>query len=694
MLHSSLLEVIQAVTRAANEATTIEAAAQVCLDRVCDFTGWPVGHLYLTAGTQSQHAQLEQSFHRTPYRPEQQSSRAPLQIATTDVWHLDNPLKFQCFREATESMAFHPGAGLPGQVVRAGGPVWVVDVTNDPNFPRQQLAADAGITAAFAFPIWAETEIVGVLEFFALVGIKPDALLLEAMSHVGIQLGRVVERQRAELALRASELRFRSVAQSANDAIISSDSSGNITFWNNGARLIFGYREDEVLGRPLTTLMPDRYVASHVEGMERVNTTDETHIIGRTVELYGLRKDGSEFPLELSLATWTTSGGTFYTGIIRDITERALATEQLMQLNQELERRVVERTSELETQEAILAATFDATPIGIVLGDTQLRVVNFNSEWARIMGVDLGATKGRLIFEAVPSAEERRGLYEQVLAGNPVDLSGAPMRPAYDTTDHYYDVHMRPVRDSAGAITGLLSAVVDVTQRVTADRQKNEFITLASHELNTPIAAIRGYAQLVLRASNGIQDERIRRALERIDAQTKRMALLVEDLLDVAHMRRGTLTLNRQPLDLVSLVQQSVEEFRVRASDFTFATDLPDMPLTVIADPLRVEQVLTNLVENAVKYSSTQHVVEISLTSTDSEAVVAVRDHGIGVPREQQSKVFQQFFRSNNIQQHQSGLGLGLFISQEIVSQHGGRIWLASEPGSGSTFYFSLPSAT
>lgn len=160
----------------------------------------------------------------------------------------------------------------------------------------------------------------------------------------------------AEQTLRDSESRFRSVTESANDAIISADSSGKIVSWNSGARTIFGYADEEAIGKPLSILMPERYRAAHEEGMHRVNTTGETHVIGNTIELHGLRKDGSEFPLELSLASWQLDNDTFYSGIIRDITERKQVQQRIIDLNADLERRVAERTTELEAINSELAA--------------------------------------------------------------------------------------------------------------------------------------------------------------------------------------------------------------------------------------------------------------------------------------------------------------------------------------------------
>src|SRR5439155_4504582 len=125
-----------------------------------------------------------------------------------------------------------------------------------------------------------------------------------------------------ELALRESEEQFRTLMQSAIDAIILADSDGNVVTWNQGARKMFDRTDDEVLGRPITSLMPKRYRAAHQTGIQRIVSGGAAHLIGRTVELNGLRKDGSEFPLELALASWQTAKGRFYCGIIRDITER------------------------------------------------------------------------------------------------------------------------------------------------------------------------------------------------------------------------------------------------------------------------------------------------------------------------------------------------------------------------------------
>jgi PAS domain S-box-containing protein len=163
-------------------------------------------------------------------------------------------------------------------------------------------------------------------------------------------------RQRVEEALRESELRFRSVAQAANDAIIAADSNGKIIFWNQGAQALFGYTEDEILEKSLTLLMPQRYREAYRLGLERMRAMGESRILGKTLEFHGLRKDRSEFAVELSLATWHTAAGTFYSGILRDITARKQAEDEIRRLNAELEQRVMERTAQLSAANQELEA--------------------------------------------------------------------------------------------------------------------------------------------------------------------------------------------------------------------------------------------------------------------------------------------------------------------------------------------------
>lgn len=344
--NTAFLELLNAVAVASNEASTVDEAMQTSLDEVCRLTGWPVGHVYMP------------------------SPDAPGELVPTKLWHLDEPGRFETFRRVTEAMPLGHGKGLPGRVLASGKPAWIIDVTNDTNFPRNRVATDIGVKAGFAFPVLVGREVVAVLEFFSPAKMAPDDSLLEVMAQIGTQLGRVVERQRAEEALRDSEERFRAVAEPALDAIISADSRGNIMYFNHGAERSFGYAADEVIGKPLTILMPERFRDLHSNGLRRYVETGESRVIGSTVELAGRRKNGSEFPLELALASWTTAKGVSFTGIIRDITVRKEA-EEALRTALEREREATEHLRALdEMKNGFLSAVSHElrTPLSGVLG--------------------------------------------------------------------------------------------------------------------------------------------------------------------------------------------------------------------------------------------------------------------------------------------------------------------------------------
>lgn len=217
-------------------------------------------------------------------------------------------------------------------------------------------------------------------------------------------------------------------------------------------------------------------------------------------------------------------------------------------------------------------------------------------------------------------------------------------------------------------------------------------MSVAAHELKSPITSLRGFAQVTLRrmASQGeVEPERLRRTLEVVDQQSTKLARLINQLLDVSRLDQGKLDLERRPVDLVRLVNETVIEARTRTGRDDIAMHAPS-ELPALVDPLRIEQVLSNLLDNAVKFSPDGGSVDVDVRKDENGyGRIAIRDHGVGVPEEQRQLIFERLFQDRS--GHLGGLGLGLYISRSIVEMHGGRIWVEDPVDGGSRFVVSLP---
>ncbi|HYT37400.1 MAG TPA: ATP-binding protein, partial [Ktedonobacteraceae bacterium] len=238
----------------------------------------------------------------------------------------------------------------------------------------------------------------------------------------------------------------------------------------------------------------------------------------------------------------------------------------------------------------------------------------------------------------------------------------------------------------------------DVTALKEAERLKDEFIGIAAHELRTPLAVVKGFAQtLIVQTARGKGPELAdwqTEAIQDIDQATSRLVELTEDLLDVTRLQAGRLQLQFEPTDLVALVQRTLKRFSVTTERHQIAVETAEENIVVTIDPRRIEQVVSNLISNAIKYSPDGGNIEIAIRADMSAntALLCIRDYGIGIPAYQQGRIFSRFMRADNAHAHNiGGTGLGLYLCRELIERHNGRIWFESVEGQGSTFYVSLP---
>ena len=228
-----------------------------------------------------------------------------------------------------------------------------------------------------------------------------------------------------------------------------------------------------------------------------------------------------------------------------------------------------------------------------------------------------------------------------------------------------------------------------------ANQTKDQFLSIASHELKTPITSIRGYTQLTIRRLTKQKDlspemEDVSATLQKINDQTSRLTSLIDELMDVSSIRAGKLELRKQKCDLRDICREVVKDQRL-LSGRTITVNMPEKAIMIQVDQHRIEQVFANLISNAIKYSPDEQPIEVILQQYDGTTTVRVKDFGQGIPKDEQERIFETFYRTPDAQtSSKRGLGLGLAIVKDIVERHNGRIWCESTPGQGSTFFVEL----
>lgn len=356
---------------------------------------------------------------------------------------------------------------------------------------------------------------------------------------------------------------------------------------------------------------------------------------------------------------------------------------------------------ERRRQAAELNAIIEAMPDGVFVCDASGQLLRVSEHGAAILGVSV--SEALRTFQEI--GEQAKLRYAD---GSPMPVDEYPLMQALRGVvrtdlrvlirqrDSGRDIHLftsfAPIRDASGTITGAVAVGSDITELYRLERQKDEFLSIASHELKTPLTTLKILTQLTHRRlsraglAEAEQTARMERAIGRMER-------LVNDLLDASRIESGKLALDRAPTDLAALCRQIAEEQHA-ATGRTIELDLPTHPVEAVADGERIGQVLTNLLSNALKYSPAASSVSLQLVVHGDQARVCVRDAGQGIPAEALPHLFERFYRVPGVQVQSGsgvGLGLGLYISRDIVARHGGRMWAESQVGAGTTFFFTLP---
>ena len=346
----------------------------------------------------------------------------------------------------------------------------------------------------------------------------------------------------------------------------------------------------------------------------------------------------------------------------------------------------------LAESEQIFRAITTASPTALWMADENGSITYVNQIWIDWTGNPLESHLGE-------------GWLDAVLKD---DIEQATNKFVHDYKDHrfhesqfrikHHDGTLRwivctgnPQFNAKGQFTGYIGACVDISEQKQLQDQKDEFIGIASHELKTPVTSIKAYGQVLEMMFRKAGDDKKADMVVKMNNQVNRLSSLIGDLLDVTKIQSGRLQFNDTYFDFNQLVLDMVEDLQRTTTKHQILTELKPVG-EVFADKDRISQVLTNLVTNAIKYSPDADKIIVKAEIENNEVVVCVEDFGIGIKEDAQNKVFEQFYRVSGDKQHTfPGLGLGLYISSEIIKREGGRIWVNSIQGKGSTFCFALP---
>lgn len=350
-----------------------------------------------------------------------------------------------------------------------------------------------------------------------------------------------------------------------------------------------------------------------------------------------------------------------------------------------------------EEQQALLAI-LDNSADGVMIVDGRGRIQVFNRALSRITGWEaeaaLGRTPGEVLVlhdrhdRPVPLPEPSGGRATSTEArsyveGRVVRRGGPPLTVGVTAT---------PLYDDEGSLLRTIYNVVDITRFRQAEEMKSTFVSVVSHELKTPVALIKGYAETLRRDDAQWDRDTLREGLDVIAEEADHLTHLIDDLLEASRIQAGGLKLQPTDVHLPRLAEKVVDAFRTQTQVHDFELDFPaDFP-PVWGDPERLREVLANLVSNAVKYSPAGGRVWVGGRVDQGGVTVYVADQGIGIPAEEQDSIFERFYRvESGLQRRTEGAGLGLYLVKAVVEAHGGRIWVESAPDRGSIFIFTLP---
>ena len=531
---------------------------------------------------------------------------------------------------------------------------------------------------------------------------------------------------------------FEALFNYASIGILITNAAGEIQMANKYIEHQFGYESGELIGEKVEVLVPQRYTKRHVGHRERYSADPHSRPMGLGMELSGLKKDGSEFPVEVSLGHYKIGDDSYSLAFINDITQRKETEQAIIQLNAHLEQKVKEGSQSLAITVDQLGNQIKETE----RKDAELERVNtfLNNIWNHAGAIIFVCNNDGLIQFFNPAAENSLGYSskevvnkmtladfhikseleqkakelseikgKKIKAGFDVFIATAELNQNNNQEWHYkrkdgstffVSLNVTPLKDTQNNISSYLGIAIDISEKKKAETEllaaldkekelnelKSRFVSMASHEFRTPLSAVLSSAYLLSRYVKTEDQPQREKHIQRIVSSVTSLTEILNDFLSVGKIEEGDIRANYREFDIKQLMQEVIHEVdHLLKKEQAISYNHIGNEALVYLDPSMLKHIIINLLSNAIKFSNEQSVIEMTTKKAAKKIVISVKDNGIGIPEEDTQNLFKRFFRSSNVTNIQ-GTGLGLHIVSKYTELMNGKIDCESKIGEGTKF--------
>lgn len=464
-----------------------------------------------------------------------------------------------------------------------------------------------------------------------------------------------------------------------------------IIFCNSTFEKMSGYSRKEIIGRNCRFLQKEDRNQNERQIIKDAVDRGEPCF----VEIRNYKKDGTLFWNELFLSPIKNQDNTIthFIGVQNDVSRRKKAELDLIHQKDEMERKVEERTRIIKDNEEYLASIVSTVRESLIVLDKSHKVLSVNDHFLKTFKVSVNETEGKMLHELGNGQwdiEMLKQMLEKVLpTNNPVE--------GFEVEHDFPHIGKKLMLVNAHRIElegefkdRILIAIEDITERKEIERRKDDFLSIASHELKTPLTTVKGYVQMMKRYMPENANDKFVSIVEKTTTYIDRLNNLLTELLDVSKIQTGNIELHKERFDFDKMVNETVEGI-LSATKTHEIIIIGKATNDYVGDESHLIQVINNLLANAIKYAPNSPSITVYLSLVSDYLKVSVTDQGMGISQEDQKKIFDRFFRVGEIQQRFPGMGIGLYICDQIIKNHGGSLWVESEKDKGSTFSFTLP---